>query len=182
MQPPRRNEAKNLRHVLLRLAEAFVALYVIFDAIAAPLFRPFIAWIIRFRFFLHLEALLEGLPAHAILALLFILYLSADPAKVYGLYLMGTGHLIFGASIFVAAYVVSLALVEQIYRAGKTKLRTLPWFAALTDWLFDCRDRLVSWAKSAPAWIAARRIEAQTRDLVLRWRLRCVTWLASLRT
>ena len=182
MLPSQRNETKPRGGVLLWLAEGLIALYVILDAIIAPLFRPLASLLMRLRVVLRLERLVAGLPPYVILVLLLIPFFIADPAKVYGLYLMGTGHLLRGACILVAAYVVSVVLVEQVYQAGKTKLRRLPWFAQLTDWMFDVRDRLLNWFETTPAWGAVMRVDRQVRDMMLRWRLRCVAWLASRRS
>jgi hypothetical protein len=181
MLSPQRNERKILRGGLLRLAEALVVVYVVLDAIAVPLFRPLLRWLARIRLVLRLEAFFAQLPPYLILALLLIPYVSAEPAKVYALYLMGTGHLITGFAALVAAYLVSLVLVEQIYQAGKTKLRSIAWFAKAVDWLFDFRDRLLDWMKATRVWIALIRLEGYVRETVSRWRLRCVSWFSSLR-
>ncbi|MGP0060509.1 MAG: hypothetical protein ACLPID_14585 [Beijerinckiaceae bacterium] len=182
MLSPQRNGRKILRGSLLRLAEALVVIYVVLDAIAVPLFRPLLRWLARIRLVLRLEAVFVHLSPYVILALLLIPYVSAEPAKVYALYLMGTGHLITGGAMLAAAYLVSLVLVEQIYQAGKTKLRTIAWFATAVDWLFDFRDQLFDWMKSTRAWIALARLEGYVRETVSRWRLRWVDWFLSLRT
>ncbi|MGO9007710.1 MAG: hypothetical protein ACLQIQ_04875 [Beijerinckiaceae bacterium] len=177
-----RNERKILRAGLLRLAEALVILYVVLDAIAVPLFRPLLRWLARVRLVLRLEAIFAPLSPYVILAIVLIPYVSAEPAKIYALYLMGTGHLIAGGAALAAAYLVSLVLVEQIYQAGKTKLRTIAWFADSVDWLFDFRDRLLDWMKATRAWIALMRLEGYVSETFSRWRLRWVDWFLSLRT
>jgi hypothetical protein len=182
MPSTQQNHATGWRRLLYGLAEALVAIYVIVNAIALPLFRPLLRWLGRLRLALRLEALFADLSPYVVLALLLIPFLSAEPAKVYAVYLMGTGHLMTGAIVFVAAYFVSLVLVQQLYQAGKTKLRTLVWFARLSDWLFALRDRLIDLMKSTRAWIVVTRFERQISEILSRWILRWRNWFASLRT
>jgi hypothetical protein len=181
MPSPERKERNLLRDGLLQIAQALVFVYVVLDAIVAPLFRPLLRWLASIRLVQWLEAAFARLPPYLILALLLIPYVGAEPAKIYALYLVGTGHLIAGVVALAAAYLVSLVLVEQVYQAGKSRLRTISWFAAALDWLFDFRDRLINWMKATPAWSAFLRLRALVRETFARWRLRWLDWFSSLR-
>lgn len=181
MPPSGPNGHKGLRRGGLWIAEALVVLYVVLNAIFRPIFRPLSRWLASLHLVISLEARLARLPPYVILVLLLVPFLSAEPAKVYAVYLMGTGHLVSGAALFVGAYVVSLVLVDHIYHAGKAKLRTLPWFAKVTDWLFAFRDRLITWMKSTPAWASVKRFEELARGTISRWRQRWGGWFSSLR-
>jgi hypothetical protein len=174
-----RNKTKGLGRGLLWIAQAPVVLYVVLDAIVIPIFRPLTRWLARLRLVTALEGYIAQLPPLVILILLLVPFLSAEPAKVYALYLMGTGHLATGVTMFVGAYIVSLVLVEHIYHAGKAKLRTLPWFAKVTDWLFDLRDRLVAWMKSTPAWATFKRLGDFARGTIAGWRQRWAAWFSA---
>jgi hypothetical protein len=181
MSLPSRNDRKGPRRALFWAAEALVVLYVVFNAILRPVFRPLSRWLASLHLVVSLEARLAQLPPGVILVMLLVPFLSAEPAKVYAVYLMGTGHFASGLAIFIGAYVVSLVLVDHIYHAGKAKLRTLPWFAKITDYLFAFRDRLIAWAKTTQVWINFSRFEGRIRGMVMRWRLRWSAWLSSLR-
>jgi hypothetical protein len=181
LMPPEQKERNILRDGLLRIAQALVFVYVVLDAIVAPLFQPLLRWLASIRLVQRLEAAFAHLPPYLILALLLIPYVSAEPAKIYALYLVGTGHLITGAIVMAVAYLVSLVLVEQVYQAGKSRLRTIAWFAVALDWLFDFRDRLVNWMKATPAWSAFLRLRALVHETFARWRLRWRDWFSSLR-
>jgi hypothetical protein len=181
MPQPGQNGHKGLRRGLLWIAEALVVLYVLLNAILRPVFRPLSRWLASLHLVISLEAQLARLSAPVILVLLLVPFLSAEPAKVYAVYLIGTGHMMSGAALFIGAYIVSLVLVEHIYHAGKAKLRTLPWFAKVTDWLFALRDGLIAWMKSTPAWASVKRFEELARGTIARWRLRWGAWFSSLR-
>jgi hypothetical protein len=181
MSEPSHNDRKGLRRGLLWIAEALVVLYVVLNAILRPVFRPLSRWLASLRLIISLEAYLAQLPPYVILVLLLVPFLSAEPAKVYAVYLIGTGHLASGVALFIGAYIVSLVLVEHIYHAGKAKLRTLPWFAKVTDWLFGFRDQLIAWMKSTPVWTRVKRFEELARGTIARWRLRWRAWFSSLR-
>jgi hypothetical protein len=181
MSSPSQNERTGLRRAPLWIAEALVVLYVLLNAILRPIFRPFSKWLAQLHLVIRLEARLAQLPPYVILVLLLVPFLSAEPAKVYAVYLMGTGHFARGLAIFIGAYIVSLVLVDHIYHAGKAKLHTLPWFARVTDYLFAFRDQLIAWAKETKVWISFTRLEMHIRGMVARWRLRWSAWFSSLR-
>jgi hypothetical protein len=50
-----RDENSNLRRLFLLAAKAVVVLYVVLDAIVAPVFRPLLRWITKLRFFIRLQ-------------------------------------------------------------------------------------------------------------------------------
>ncbi len=164
--------AQILRRILLRSAEALIIFYLALDALVAPLFRPLLRWLAQLRFVIRLEDFVASLPPYAILALLAAPFALAEPAKLYALILFATGHVIVGLVVFVLAYLVSFVIVERIYSAGRTKLRTILWFARLMDWLVGFRDRLIAWAKATQAWAFAVRIRRRGAEVARRLRLR----------
>lgn len=168
-----------LRRALLRVAEAVVILYVVLDGIFTPLFRPILRWTAQLHLILRLQDFVRTLPPYAILALFIVPHAVIEPAKVYGLYLIGSGHPRFGVIVFVLSYIVGIVVVERIYHAGKEKLRTIAWFAKILDWLFDLRDRLIAWAKSTEVWALAAKAKRWAAEVIAQVRLRVGSWLAS---
>lgn len=165
---PNRKEIALWRRCPLLVVEAIVILYVALDSFVLPLFRPLLRFLARLRLFKRIEALIASLPPYAILVVLAVPFFIADPAKVYGLFLMGTGHFLSGLAIFVVAYLVSFILVEQIFHAGEAKLRTIGWFAAVLDWLFRLRDKVLAWAKATSIWQVTMRIKQRAHGLIFR--------------
>lgn len=145
-------------------AQAGVAVYFVLNEIAGFALRPFNRWLNSLAIVARINAWIAGLPAYLVLFILVIPFAFAEPAKIFALYLMGTGHVIAGAALIVVAYLVSLLVVERLYRAGRSKLRTIPWFARLMDWLFALRDRFLAWARKTAAWQKAQALLERTKD------------------
>jgi hypothetical protein len=152
------------------LAEIIVTLYLVLDGIFRPLFQPLIRWMAKLRFIIRLNEIIGSLPAYAVLALLVVPFAIAEPAKVYALYLMTSGHVIIGVAIMVAAYLVSIVVVDRIFEAGKPKLFTIPWFLKLWTWLVFNRDRMLAWLRSTYVWKRASEVKQRFRGWILAMR------------
>jgi len=151
------------RRVLLRAAEALVGLYVVLDDIFTPVFRPLVRWVVALPLVLRLQQFAAELPPYGILALMAVPFVLGEPAKLYGLYMFGTGHWVTGLVVLGLAYLVTIVLVERVYTAGKDKLRTIGWFAFVMDWLIAVRDHVHEWAKTTAIWAAAQQLVRSVR-------------------
>jgi hypothetical protein len=174
------HEIPPLRRILLGAAEALVAVYVVLDDILTPVLRPVVRWVVTLPLVLRLQHFAADLPPYGILALMAVPFVLGEPAKLYGLYLMATGHLIMGAMVLGLAHLAVLLLVERLYTAGKAKLRTIRWFALAMDWLVDIRDKVHDWARKTQVWVAAERIMRQIRAAypkVKQRALEAIEWL-----
>jgi len=161
-----------LRRLLLFPAKAVVVLYVVLDGIVTPVVRPLLGWVARLRFVIRLQDIVAALPPYVILVLLAIPFAFAEPAKIYALYLMTEGHFATGLGTISMAYLVSLLVVERIYHAGSAKLKTIPWFAKLMDWLTGISDRLLAWARATRIWAFSVKLKRNARALAAKLRLR----------
>jgi hypothetical protein len=168
----RTDENSSLRRLLLLPAKAVVVLYVVLDGIVTPVVRPLLRWVARLRFVIRLQNIVAALPPYAILVLLAIPFAFAEPAKIYALYLMTKGQVATGLVTISMAYLVSLVVVERIYHAGRAKLKTIPWFAKLLDWLTGIRDPLFAWARATRIWAFSVKLKRNARALAAKLRLR----------
>lgn len=160
---PEKENSRRLRHLLLVAAEGVVFVYVILDGLATPIIRPLLRWMARLRLVLRMQEIVAALPPYAILALLGVPLAVAEPAKIYALVLMGAGHFLTGFITMALAYFVSLVVAERIYHAGEAKLRTIPWFAKLIDWLTRTRGLFLAWARATRLWAFATKLQQTTR-------------------
>lgn len=151
-------------------AEAAVVVYVALDGLVGFALRPVNRWLSSLAIIERLGAWIASLPAYVVLFLLLVPFAFAEPAKIFALYLMGTGHVVSGLILIVIAYLVSLLVVERLYHAGREKLHTIPWFARLMDWLTALRDRFLDWARATAAWRAARRLVEDVKAWFGSWR------------
>jgi hypothetical protein len=85
---------------------------------------------------------IRGLGPYQSLALMLLPILLVEPLKIVALFVAGHGHWLTGTGMMVAAYVVSLVVVERLFKVVKFKLMTMNWFANLWRWFTAMRDRL----------------------------------------
>jgi len=161
-----------LSRILNPLAQIAVAVYLVLDSLFRTLFRPISRWLAKLGLVIRLEALIARLPAYCVLALLALPFVIAEPAKIYAIYLITSGHVMAGLVLLIAAYLVSVLVVDRIFTAGKAKLVTIPWFAKLWTWISDYKERLLTWMKTTAAWKRMGEIKQDIRDLISKLRRR----------
>ncbi len=139
--------------------------YVVLDAVIGPIFRPLARLLARVPLLVLLDRGIAKLPPWGALVALAVPFAFAEPAKIFGLYLVGEGHWLWGAITIAAAYLVSLVVVDRIYEAGKPQLMTIGWFATLMTWLVSIKERMAVYVRETRAWRVARVEKAR----VVRW-------------
>jgi hypothetical protein len=137
-----------------------------------PLFRPLIRWTAQLRIIARLQDAVARLPPYGVLIALAVPFAVAEPAKIYAVILIGTGHVFVGLVALVLAYAVSLLIIERIFHAGKAKLMTIQWFARILDWLIGFRDRIIAWAKATEVWAYGIALGRKAKALTARIKLR----------
>jgi hypothetical protein len=168
------------RRILLRAAEVLVAVYVVLDDIFTPVFQPLVRWFVSLPLILRFQQFAAELPPYGLLALMAVPFVIGEPAKLYGVVLIGTGHWVTGAVVLGLAYLVTIVLVERIYAAGRDKLRTIGWFAFAMDWLVAIRDHVHEWARTTTVWAAAQEFAGYLRShypAVRQKALEALAWL-----
>jgi hypothetical protein len=166
------------RCVRLVVVDAPVALVLLLDEVARPLFRPLISWFARLRIVARVERAIAGLPPYAILAVLAVPFAVVEPLKIAGLVLIGVGQVKSGVAILVVAHAGSFLLVERIYSAGRVKLMTIGWFARLMAGLARIRDVVLARTGAMRLFRAARRAVRRLRAQARRWQRRFVRLFA----
>jgi hypothetical protein len=118
-----------IHHVALWLFHALVAVILVADAIAKPIYKPVIAWAASLKITAALEVRIQRMPRLAVLLLFAVPFAVAEPLKLYALVLMASGYFVVGLVLLVLSYLITFILVERIYHAGKDKLLTYGWFS-----------------------------------------------------
>lgn len=90
-----------------------------------------------------LRSLIEALGPYQSLVLLWVPTSLVEPFKLIAVALAGEGHWIIGTVMIIAAYAVSLLVVERLFKIVRPKLLTLPWFAKLWNRFVAVRSRIV---------------------------------------
>lgn len=158
---PRRTPLARLARVVLGI---FVVPLVLFDEAVRPLFRPLLRMLARMRLLQRMQSVIESLPPYAILVVLLVPFLIAEPLKIVALYWLGTGHVKLGIGTLVGAYAGSFVFVERIYDAGRDKLMQIGWFRSLMLPVTRARDLFLTWLRGSPGWAFARALGRGARD------------------
>jgi hypothetical protein len=88
---------------------------------------------------------IQRLGPYQSLVLLAVPVALVEPLKLASLFVAGEGHWLTGTGMIVAAYAVSLLIVERLFRIVLQKLMTLGWFARLWASYVALRNRVVLW-------------------------------------
>ena len=131
--------ANRIRRVATLPGSAVVASFTLLDIFGTPVFSPLARRLVETGPIAWVRDGSRRLPAYAALVALAVPFVVAEPAKVYGLVLIGQGHFVWGIVTIVLAYLVSLVLVDTILEGAKPQLRSIGWFARLLDWITNVK-------------------------------------------
>ena len=157
------------------IAAVVVGVFTLLDMLFGPIVRPFSRWISASSPVDFVRQVARRMPAYVALIALVVPLAVAEPAKIFALWLIGEGHYLSGLGTLVAAYLVSLVLIDSIYDGARPQLRSIQWFAALVDRLTTIRSTIVTAVRGSRIWQSARRL-----SLAVRARLRQIAGLRTL--
>ena len=102
------------------------------------------------------------------LVLLAVPTAVAEPLKLVGLVGLEKGHWLGGIAILIGGYLLSLLLVNRIFRIVQPRLLALPWFAAARKKLLEFRSSFFAEGRETLQKIMAR-IESKGIHQVARY-------------
>jgi hypothetical protein len=117
----------------------------------------------RLKIINRFETFLAKQNQYLLLTFFTFPFLIMIPAKIYGLYLISSGKVIQGVTIFVMAKGLITALVTRLFILSKDKLLQIQAFAAFYCWFKDKKEWLYSEVRKLPAWQMAREWIAQLK-------------------
>jgi hypothetical protein len=128
-------------------------------------------WIARLPVFRAIEARIQRFGPKTAMAMFAMPWLMLLPAKVLGLWLMGTGHFASGVAVFVVAKLIGTAMLARLFTLTKPALLQIAWFRLFYGWFTSLRERLYAYVKAMRAYQATRRWLSAVRLRVrLLWR------------
>lgn len=160
MKPPARPLAIR---IALGLADVIVGAFVVAAELVRPLYRPIYRLIDRLAIMKRFEAAIARLPPYLILLCLAVPFLGVEPLKILAVLWLAEGRVWSGLALMAGAYLGSFLLVERIYHAGRTKLLTIGWFAALMGFIIQIREAVLSRVRDLPVVQFARRTVRRVR-------------------
>lgn len=162
-------KTRRLRNALLTAPLfALAVIWVPFDDLFRSVVVPMVARLAQLRPIQRLEGLISMLPPYPTLALFIIPLAIIEPFKIYGLYLIGTGHLWFGILAFIMAKVVGIGIAERLFSISRDKLLSIPWFASLYAKAIAIKDKVHAYLATTRAWPALMAALAEVKAFFIR--------------
>jgi hypothetical protein len=154
-----------IRFILITLAAALMLFEDwVWDTIVAV-----VQVVGRLKIINRFETFLGKQNQYLLLTLFIFPFFIMIPAKVYGIYLITSGKVIRGITIFVAAKGLITVLVTRLFIVSKDKLLLIRSFASFYYWFMDKKEWIYSEVRKLPAWQMAReritQIKMQLRSL-----------------
>ena len=159
------------RRALRALLAIPVALWMVLEEWVWDSLTAAMAWLARLRAVRWVEARIARLPPYAAMAMFLLPWLVLVPAKIIGLWFIGTGHVAAGLGVFVLAKVVGTALLARLFALTRPALLTIGWFRRLYLWFTGWRDRLYAFVRSLRAWQRAKEWVRRLRLVLRAWRV-----------
>lgn len=116
-----------------------------------------------------LEARIAALPPYVAMAMFLVPVLTLLPAKLLGLWLIGTGRVKTGLLVFVTAKIVGTAVAARLFALTRTQLLTVGWFRRIHAWFTGWRDRLHTWLRSLHVWQRTKAWLRRAKATVRGW-------------
>jgi len=133
---------------------AIATVYFTVDALFSAITAPITAWLSRRKLLERVRHWVTSLGPYQSFALFAVPVIILEPTKPLSAYLLGTGHFLPGATVFIAAGVLKLTVVERLFQLNKKKLLSIPLFA----WGYGYWRRMMDFLESTSAWQTARRV------------------------
>lgn len=160
--------------VLVALLQITAALVVLFEEWGWRPLSDALARLARFRPIARLELAIAGLPPYAALAAIALPSSFLFPLKFVAIWLVANGYLLTAAALFVAAKIVSTALIARIFILVKPALMRIGWFAALYDRFVPWKEAIFVRIRATWVWRYGRMLKTavrvETKQVVSRWR------------
>jgi hypothetical protein len=140
--------------------------YFVVDGALSYVTRPMTAWIAKRNLFERTRLWIVSLRPYPSLALLAVPVIVLEPARPLAGYLIRSGQFGAAAITFIAAEVLKLTFVEQLFQLNRNKLLSIPAFArGYRYWL-----RMMDLVESMAVWKASQRLAESTAHLLrARW-------------
>jgi hypothetical protein len=156
-----------LLRVVLSPLRLLIAVVVVLDELARPVYGPVVRWFSGLALIRRAEAAIAALPPYVVLLVLAVPLIGVEPLKILAVYWIGTGQVLPGLVLLAFAYAASFLVVERIYHAGHEKLMRIGWFAVIMGYIVMVRDRVIAWSRRTAIWRLAHAVAGQVRAVRL---------------
>jgi len=155
-----------LRRILRALPAALLVPIILFEEWGWEPLRAAMARLARWLPLAALEQRIARLPPYAALALLLLPALALLPLKLFGLWLLARGHLLWSVLLVLGSKLVGTALLAWLFELTRPALLRLAWFARLYARWTAWKGALLARVRGSRAWRWAGGVRARFRQ---RW-------------
>jgi len=148
-----------LRPYLVFALNVVVALLLLFEEWGWRPLSNLLAQLARFRIWALAELWIAGLPPYGALVVLGVPSMIIIPAKLIGVYLLATGHIMTAAAVILLAKLVGTALVARIFLLTKPALMQIAWFQRAYELFVPWQEALFTWIRTSWVWRYARVVK-----------------------
>jgi hypothetical protein len=128
------------------------AVYFIIDALALSILKPLLRKIANLFLFKFAARWIASLGAYPTLALFLVPLVLLEPTKPFSLYIIASGHFVFGITALILGEIFKITIVERIFHIGRPKLMTIKAFAWVYNFIFEW----LTWLQAMPTWQSAK--------------------------
>jgi hypothetical protein len=174
-----------VRPALVLALNVLAALILLFEEWGWRPLSNLVARLARFPLWAKTELWIAGLPPYGALLALAVPSAILIPAKLLGVFLLATGHIVSATIVIVAAKLASTALIARIFLLTKPALMQIEWFARAYEIFVPWQEALFARIRASWAWRYGRivkwRVANELRAAWQRWRPLIDTAWAELR-
>ncbi|MEO6595254.1 MAG: hypothetical protein ABIP94_10925 [Planctomycetota bacterium] len=172
-QPAAKETAKKRSGWPRRLLRGFgtivAAVWVVLEEWIWNSLTAAMAWLGRVPPVRWLEARIARLPSFAAMGVFLVPMALLLPAKILGLWLIGTGRVKLGITVFVGAKIIGTAVAARLFTLTKPALLRIAWFRRFYTWFTRWRDRLHDYLRSLRVWQQAKAWIAKVKAAARAW-------------
>jgi hypothetical protein len=164
--------AKDLARIVVRRGpKDFLTMPLVVAAALAFLIEEVLwAWVSRLMAYIgrwppitRLETVIRRLPPYAAVALFILPWLVILPVKLGALWLVGSGHILTGATLFAAGEVFGVGLLARFTMLCLPTLRRLAWFVRVEGLVLDVSAWAHAWLERLALWRAMKILAERLR-------------------
>jgi hypothetical protein len=148
-----------MRPALVLALNVLAALILLFEEWGWRPLSNLIARLARFPLWARTELWIAGLPPYGALLVLGVPSAILIPAKLLGVFLLATGHIVSATIVIVAAKLASTALIARIFLLTKPALMQIEWFARTYEIFVPWQEALFARIRASWVWRYGRIVK-----------------------
>lgn len=148
-----------MRPALVLALNVVAALILLFEEWGWRPLSNLVARLARFPVWAKAELWIAGLPPYGALLALGVPSAILIPAKLLGVFLLATGHIVSATIVIVAAKLASTALIARVFLLTKPALMQIEWFARAYEIFVPWQEALFARIRASWVWRYGRIVK-----------------------